>query len=143
MTRVVSNFLDTLEEKAGYGAWDVSDAERRYVAKALQKVEIIRGSSLPAHLPLVSDKFTKLKEALLQQPIGFASIIFVKERAMAVALAHLLSVHPETRGHFRVGTMVGTSASTQRTKNIGELCDLSSQKHTLSLFKAGVVNIIM
>jgi hypothetical protein len=58
-------------------------------------------------------------------------------------LAHLLSVHPETRDLFRIGTIVGTSAHTNRARNIGELIDTDSQKNALSLFKSGRINLVI
>jgi superfamily II DNA helicase RecQ len=39
--------------------------------------------------------------------------------------------------------MVGTSAHTHRAKNVGELIDINAQRHTLSLFKAGVINLVI
>jgi hypothetical protein len=106
--KVISNFLNIVEEQDTYlGNWDLRAAERKYVADALRQVEITRTScEFPADIPLVSDKFTMLLEALLSQPPGFAGIIFAKERATVVVLAYLLSVHPQTRGIFKVGTMV-------------------------------------
>jgi hypothetical protein len=58
-------------------------------------------------------------------------------------LAHLLSVHPETRDLFRIGTIVGTSAHTNRARNIGELIDTDLQKNALSLFKSGRINLVI
>lgn len=39
--------------------------------------------------------------------------------------------------------MVGTSTSAHRNRNVGELVDTQSQRQTLSLFKAGIINIVM
>jgi hypothetical protein len=58
-------------------------------------------------------------------------------------LAHLLSVHPETRDLFRIGTIVGTSAHTNRARNIRELIDTDLQKNALSLFKSGRINLVI
>ncbi len=58
-------------------------------------------------------------------------------------LAYLLSVHPETRKLFRIGTIVGTSAHTNRARSIGELIDTECQKNALSLFKAGRINLVI
>lgn len=62
---------------------------------------------------------------------------------LAAVLAHLLSVHPETRDLFRIGTIVGASAHTNRARNIGELIDIDLQKNTLSLFKSGRINLVI
>jgi hypothetical protein len=58
-------------------------------------------------------------------------------------LAHLLSVHPETRDLFCIETIVGTSAHSNRTRNIGEFIDIELQKNALSLFKLGRINLVI
>lgn len=56
-------------------------------------------------------------------------------------LAHLLSVHPSMCGRFNIGTIVGTSGHTQRSRNISELVDAGEQKHTISRFRSGKINL--
>jgi ERCC4-related helicase len=75
----------------------------------------------------------------------FFRIVFVQERALAAVLAHLLSVHPDTRDLFRIGTIVGTSAHSHRalSKNIGELIDVDVQTNVLSFFKSGQLNLVV
>ena len=94
ISQVVSKFLKMVDEGDSHlQAWDVSSAERRYVAEALRKVKVtFIFNELPAAIPLVSNKFNKTIETLLRQPPGFAGIVFVKERATVAAIAHLLSV---------------------------------------------------
>lgn len=91
----------------------------------------------------MSDKVEKLIDILTQEPLGFSGIVFVQERAVVAVLSVLLSNHPSTRGRFRIGTIVGTSSSVNRPFNIGELADIKSQKDNLSLFKAGIINLMM
>ncbi|KAH7351083.1 dicer-like protein-like protein 2 [Rhexocercosporidium sp. MPI-PUGE-AT-0058] len=126
-----------------YGnVWDASGVEKRYLAKSLQDVEISRHACLGFEdLNLVSDKVAKLIEVLLQETAGFQGIVFVQERATASVLAHLLSVHPSTSDKFRIGTIVGTSAHAQRSRNISELVDIGEQKHTISKFRSGKINL--
>lgn len=87
----------------------------------------------------------KLIEVLirLSKSSTFKGIIFVQERALAEVLTYLISVHPETRDLFRVGTIVGTSAHAHRaqSKNIGELIDVNSD--ALSMFKKGRLNLVV
>jgi hypothetical protein len=139
-----------LAEEAGtpVGIWDVTNAEKQYLANALKGVEITRctkGDNPAASLPLVTDKVRKLIEILVRKSksVEFSGIIFVQERALAAVLAHLLSVHPETRNLFRLGTIVGTSAHNYRSRNMGELIDSESQKNVLSLFKSGRMNLVI
>jgi hypothetical protein len=137
-------------DKAGTGLeiWDVTSAEMHYLANALKEVEITRCTTedtLAASILLVTDKVRKLIEILVRKSnsITFSGIIFVQERAMVAVLGHLLSVHPDTRKLFHIGTIVGTSAHNNRARNIGELIDSDSQKDALSLFKSGRINLVI
>lgn len=124
--------------------WGVSTLERDYLAKALMEIET-RGNSNNGQFSFahVSDKVSKLIEVLVEEPEGFSGIVFVQERAAAAVLAQLLTDHPSTRGRFKVGTMVGSSSSTKRGFNMGELVDLKGQKDVLALFKSGIINLIV
>jgi dsRNA-specific ribonuclease/ERCC4-related helicase len=123
--------------------WDLSTAEKIYLAKALRQVKLSPMPSLTPAAMLISDKVTKLIDLMVQESSTIRGIIFVQTRAEVAVLFQILSVHPRTQGCFRIGTMVGTSAHKYRTKNIGELIDVNSQKHTLSLFKAGTINLVI
>ncbi|TAQ90330.1 hypothetical protein B7494_g1341 [Chlorociboria aeruginascens] len=145
ISEVVSKFVHMVEVEDSYlGIWDVSGSEKKYLAQALAKVTIKNtASQLPTSLPLVSDKVAKMIELLTSEDSTIRGIIFVQERAMVSALTHLLSIHPSTRDRFRIGTMVGTSVSSHRTRNVGQLIDLEGQKDTLSLFKSGQINLVV
>ena len=126
------------------GIWDVPSMEKQYLNNALKRVKITRVSSAaPDEILSLSDKATKLIECLLQEPSTFSGIVFVQERATVSVLAHMLSVHRDTRDRFRIGTMVGTSANPSRKRNVGELIDVDTQKNTLALFKAGILNLVI
>ncbi|KAF4625953.1 hypothetical protein G7Y89_g12212 [Cudoniella acicularis] len=143
---VIAKFLKVAGEATNSlgGMWDVSNAEKQFLAKALQRVEITSSTGeLPQGLPLISDKVQKLIEVLLQEPSSFRGIIFVQERVVVSVLAHLLSVHPDTRGRFRVGTMVGTSAHIYRGKNVAEFNAVDSQSDTLIDFRSGKLNLVI
>jgi dsRNA-specific ribonuclease len=146
ISRVVSKFTEmAASEVNSQGIWDVSSAEKQYLAKALKRVEVIdlaSGNDAAAEVPLVSDKVTRLIETILHEAPGFAGIVFVQERALVAVLAHILSIHPAVRDRLRVGTMIGTSASPFR-RNMGELNDIDMQNYTVSLFKSGVINLIV
>jgi hypothetical protein len=61
------------------GIWDISNAEKKYLARALQQVEVTRTvSESPAGIPLVTDKFIKLIEILLRKRDVFSGIVFVQ-----------------------------------------------------------------
>ncbi|PVH89342.1 P-loop containing nucleoside triphosphate hydrolase protein [Cadophora sp. DSE1049] len=143
IAQVVEKIRKAATGSKKYGnIWDVAGAEKQYLAKVLSGVETTQHSSLAFEdLSLVSDKVAKLVELLLEEPNTFQGIIFVQERAATSVLAHLLSVHPSTSGRFNIGTIVGTSVHTQRARNISELVDAGEQKHTISKFKSGKINL--
>ena len=142
---VVTKFMKMAKDTDSFeGGWDVSSAEKQYLSKVLKDVEIVapERSGQPPAITLVSDKVTRLIETLLLESSGLSGIVFVQERALVAVLAHMLSIHPTTRDILRVGTMIGASTSPNR-RNIGQLLDVDMQKQTLSLFKSGVINLIV
>jgi ERCC4-related helicase len=141
ISEIVSRFTTMVDnEDSSLAAWDVSSAERLYLSRALKSVEINCQSNDPS---MISDKVTKLLDCILREPYSFSGIIFVQERGVVGCLAHLLQFHPKVCGRFRVGTMVGTSTSVYRTRSIGELIDVEEQKHTISKFRAGSINLVV
>ena len=143
VSSVVTKFMTMAnDENNSQGVWDTSSAEKRYLAMVLKGVEIIDTVHGYQETLLVSDKVSQLIETILADGPGFSGIIFVQERALVAVLAHLLSIHPSTRNRVKVGTMIGASMSPFR-RNIGELVDVDLQKQSLSLFKSGVLNLIV
>ena len=140
---VVANATRVVEEaESTVGFWDIPGAEKQYLAKALRDVEVTRNAcDKPDGIPLVTDKVSKLIEVLLRKTDLFSGIVFVQERATASVLAHLLSVHPDTRDRFRVGTIVGTSKHSYRARYLGEVVDFNLD--TLSAFRAGRINLVV
>ena len=145
ISEVVAKCLEATDENDGLlGIWDVSTAEKLYIAKELKKVTLNSHLSATPAAMIVSDKVSKLIDTLVQEPSKIQGIIFVQTRAEVAVLFHILSIHPRTRRRFKIGTMVGTSSThTYRTKNVGEMIDVNAQKHTLSLFKDGVINLVI
>lgn len=141
---VVAKFIKMADENDEYlGMWDVSSAEKVYLAKALRQVTIAPTPCGPPAAMIVSDKVTKLIDGILQESSTFQGIIFVQTRAEVAVLFHILSTHPRTQGRFRIGTMVGTSAHAYRTRNVCELIGVDSQKNTLPFFKSGIINLVI
>lgn len=145
ISSVVLKLLKLAEDdRDSNGVWDVSSAEKQYLAKAMKTVEIIdrSHSDLPSEMPLLSDKVVRLVETILREGPGISGIVFVQERALVAVLAHILSIHPDLRERLRVGTMIGTSVSPHR-RNVGDLVDIDMQKDTLLLFKSGSINLVV
>ena len=97
--------MEIVDRDNEWGVENVSRDERKYLAKSFQKVKRIPlvKTNMAEHMSL-SDKATKILEALLREPTGFAGIVFVQERAMVAVVYHLITLHPQTRGKFRAGT---------------------------------------
>ncbi len=136
--KVILEFLAGLDD-AGGGGDDLSEEERRYLADALQKVIAPPPSAEPTEL---SPKVKALVEILVRHTDSPRGIVFVKERASATVLRHLLSVHPAVAGHYHVSTMVGTSKSPGRKQ---AFLDLSQKEDISSLekFRRGTTNLLV
>lgn len=85
ISEVITKFIAIADkDDIDLSAWDVSGAERRYLATALSTVEINHtANNNPVSVPLTSDKVNKLIRTLLAEQPGLAGIIFVQERAVA------------------------------------------------------------
>ena len=79
---VISKFTKMADDSDNYlGIWDVSSAEKLYFAKALRNIKISPTSSDAPAVMLVSDKITKIIDAILEEHSTFQGIIFVQTRA--------------------------------------------------------------
>lgn len=144
ISKVIAKFIKMADEKDSLlGIWDVSSTESLYLAKALKEVRVTPTMSDTPAAVIVSDKVIKMIDTIVQESSMFQGIIFVQTRAEVAVLFHILSIHPKTRGCFRIGTMVGTSVHSYRAKNVGELIDINAQSQTLSLFKARIINLVI
>jgi len=146
IAETVVKYLKKMEQNNGWGLWDISYAEQKYVADALKKIELnstIKDLPGLGVCPSISDKVTKLIETLCQQPLGSSGIVFVQERAMVAILCNLLNFHPQIQFKYRVGTMVGTSAFSKRRANISELMETNQGQDDLALFRSGSINLLI
>ncbi|KAK3683654.1 hypothetical protein B0T22DRAFT_255922 [Podospora appendiculata] len=135
LSRVISIFLDDLHGELE----DWNDDERRYLADAFRKIDLTKVTEEPIQL---SAKTQKLLEILGSHTGDTMGIVFVKERATVAVLSHILSVHPSTRGRYRVGSMVGTSKAPGSRK---VFLDLSRKEDLFSLenFRKGKTNLLV
>lgn len=88
------------------------------------------------------------KAELLMQTIadnyspGCRIIVFAEQRATVIMLAHLLSVHPLTKG-IAAGYFLGLSSYANRKPNIVELDWSNKYKHELDDFRSGKKSILV
>ncbi|KUI57727.1 Dicer-like protein 2 [Cytospora mali] len=119
----------------------LKDADMVYLARVFQTANITPPSKFDVHSDL-SEKVRQLISVLLKYEGDARGIVFVKERATTVVLAHILTIHPEVSKRYRTGTMVGTSF----VPNIKQhFLDLAEKDHSLSLeeFRAGRLNLLV
>ncbi len=140
--QVVSRFTKFIKsDSSSLEVWVFS--EKRYLCELLQQIEFIDVTSETLISPLVvSDKVEQLIIALIRYRTS-AGIVFVQQRATVAVLAHLLSVHPHTKTSLRIGTMVGASDHSKRSKYIGELIEPKEQRQTLDKFKTKDLDLVI
>lgn len=71
------------------------------------------------------------------------ALIFVKQRAIAAALAQLLANHPATKSIFTIGSFVGGSSNSSRKSRISDLAEVKGQQDILDDFKSGKRNLVI
>ncbi|ROW03951.1 hypothetical protein VSDG_00803 [Cytospora chrysosperma] len=120
---------------------NLKDAEVVCLARIFQNVNITAPPRLDKHSDL-SDKVRKLIGVLRKYKGEARGIVFVKERATTVVLAHILATHPEVRKRYRTGTMVGTSFVPVIKQ---DFLDLADRDYSVSLdgFHAGRLNLLV
>lgn len=117
------------------------DSEVVYLARILQTAEI----HPPLHLEddsKLSNKVKKLIDVLLKYEGDARGIIFVKERATTVIVAHILATHSEVKKRYHVGKIVGSSFVPGFRKDFIDLPE-SSGPLALEEFRAGKKNLLV
>ncbi|KAG8673566.1 Dicer-like protein 2 [Fusarium poae] len=121
-------------------AW--TNEDRTYLAGHMRQ---IAASPHQPKLPTthnLANKTNKLIQELLKADEDAVGIVFVRSRAVANVLCSLLKEHPEVQKRYRVGSIVGTSATKVRKQNIYEYMPGSSTE-TLRDFKSGAINLLV
>jgi superfamily II DNA or RNA helicase len=122
---------------------DWTDEEQRHLCGILKPLDsICKTHETPMDASTVSDKVQQFIEALPKDST-LAGIVFVWRRTTVAVLAHVLSVHPQTRSQFRVGTVVGASYNILRSSNICDLVDREEQGQTLHKFRSGQLDLVL
>lgn len=122
-------------------ALDWTDEEKAYLVELMARVPVpdINTDDFP-----VSAKFQALMDFLdSAKGEDFSGIIFVKQRVTVSVIAHLLSIHPRTRDHFRCAAYVGWSGGGSRKDILGEFLSAQMQRSTLDEFQSGTKNLIV
>jgi superfamily II DNA or RNA helicase len=135
VTRLVSLGSSYLE--------DWTAPEQRHLCDILEPLDSVCNThKILLDASTVSDKVQRFIDALPRDET-LAGIIFVDRRATVAVLAHILSVHPQTRSQFRVGTVVGSSHNILKSSNICELVDREEQGQTLHKFRSAKLDLVI
>lgn len=118
------------------------DAEVVYLARIFEDARI----HPPPHLfeaSQLSDKVKQLIQLLLAYEDDTRGIIFVKERTTTMLIGRILTIHPEIRKKFRVGTMVGTSSVPGIKHGFLDLPEQTHWQSSLEDFRNGKKNLLV
>jgi ERCC4-related helicase len=123
----------------------LADEEKIYLSDFLQKLEPSNVIHVQDISPdQASPKVHQLIKALTNEvDKEFAGIVFVETRASVKLLAQLLSMHPQTKNLFQIGTFVGMSNNSQRKLKLLDLPNDDDQSETLNDLKNGTKNLII
>ncbi|KAH7885585.1 hypothetical protein F5I97DRAFT_2034434 [Phlebopus sp. FC_14] len=152
LERVVKQALDSASPYAEITtAWQAK--EKAYLVEHLNKINITPVSYEPSVIDGgISAKLRVLIRTLGEEKVRsessnelYSGLVFVTRRDAVLALAAVLEHHPLTSQAFRIGSLIGTSESSQRNT----LLDITrkmvggSQADILSDFRSGDKNLIV
>lgn len=124
---------------------DLETTERRHLERILRRITS-SVDSIDASTPRIENASNKARSLLSilakNAQSGLRSIVFVEQRAMVLALAHLVQCS-ELSNNYKVGTFVGTSTYAGRTSSLVDLFNLKSQAQDLQNFRDGSKNLMI
>ena len=125
---------------------DLEEQEREHLQQLLLQIqsdssgtEIVTSTSSG-----VTDKLMELIELLERTDARDTRvIIFVEQRVVVCALAHILQTLEEVSSSWSVGTFVGTSTHAKRSTALADLAETNDQAQDLKDFRNGTKNLII
>ncbi|KAH7925160.1 P-loop containing nucleoside triphosphate hydrolase protein [Leucogyrophana mollusca] len=127
--------------------------EKTYLRDNLSRIEITPVSYEGADIEAgISDKARVLIKTLEEEKARaesfdepYSGLVFVTRRDAVLALAEILTYHPRTAQHFRVGGLIGSSEGSYRTSLLDITRKLlrQPQSDTLGDFRSGEKNLIV
>lgn len=132
-------------------SWKTS--EKEHLLKILNQVVLTPISYHPDDIADdSSNKVQQLITTLLNEKLEteardevYSGLIFVQRRDSVIALAEVINHHPFTKGHFRIGILLGTSDSGHRHSflDITRKLARDTQEDTMAHFRSGELNLIV
>lgn len=131
--------------------WQAS--ERQYLLQNLGKIPLVPVADNPDEIRhMLTPKVEALIACLIAEEEDareagetYSGLVFVERRATVIALAEVLSRLPETAQLFRVGCLLGGSASIHRRAFLDITREIVKDTHTKTLedFRGGGKNLIV
>ncbi|KAI8934645.1 hypothetical protein NX059_008338 [Plenodomus lindquistii] len=143
----VTQFQQTVDTASDQQLFDSTVQEKQHLMSLLESLPLSMKMSRPSSLlSKLSRKVDMLVEILVSESKAksqFTGLIFVEQRIWVGTLAQILATHPGTQDLIRIGTFVGTSASSKRKTDIANCVEPRNQQATLEDFRAGRTNLII
>jgi len=124
---------------------DLESRERHHLEAIVRRLLAASDTTGETRMDVAStsDKARELHDVLLRNTkTGLRSIVFVEQRAMVVALAHMLRT-PALSQLYNIGTFVGNSGHPSRKILLSDLVDLRTQDQDLQAFRDGEKNLMI
>lgn len=141
LSRSVERLDDIQSKNMLFEQHDASLAEKSYLLYLLRSVQV--SSRSDTQRPRRSAKLLELLELLtrLKGNRALTGLIFVRQRATAIALTHTIATESSLQPFFKVGSFVGTSSA--RSSARGDLLEIEEQQDTLKHFRLGAKNLLV
>ncbi|KAH8888301.1 P-loop containing nucleoside triphosphate hydrolase protein [Thozetella sp. PMI_491] len=137
--RVISEFKLSIDATSNDSEESWADEEVKYLGDIFERIECAPATLDAFNLSRKVRELLNVLQSYQGDPVG---IVFVKERYSVAILAYLISVHPLTKGRYRVAAMVGTSNMPGRKADfldLGRRDDL----YSLERFRNGSKNLLI
>lgn len=124
---------------------DLETREKRHLKSILMRVisSTTKNKTSIPDIVRASDKAKALHDILRDSTTQSSrTIVFVEQRAMVVALAHLLGASDVSRSGA-IATFVGTSSFADRKTSLGDLIEHKAQSQDLQDFRNGTKNLMI
>ncbi|KAI9925504.1 Dicer-like protein 2 [Aspergillus wentii] len=142
MQASITQFKDGM--RANAEKTDIVNSGKQHAMEALCSLGVLEQYTSEMQPEDISPMCQCLVSALVQEYSNeFCGLVFVSQRATALALKWLIEDHPDTKNLFRCGTFVGMSTFQHSSTNLGDLHDIKSQTETLERFRQRSINLII
>jgi ERCC4-related helicase len=124
---------------------DLTDEEHKHIGMIFASImsqDVNKSLDLQ---PIVSSSKAKalVTTLLANASASVRGIVFVEQRVVTTTLSHFLNSIPEIVAHYKIGSFVGISSSTNRQTRVADLVELKAQQSSLQDFRDGTKDLII